>query len=219
LHSKCAIKKPQLPCASPVACFKVMCRIGQSHIYMVYIRHLWQGNHQAYGHIRCIYTVLANPSYVKLPLLFQLPYDITHAQIHISTHAHIYTHTYTQTNTHIHIHIHTPHNTHLLLHAAGASCNEDAHSHYFSSPHLPSHTQPQSPNTQRYWQPLSGGSSACVCVCVRDVSILTNICCLYLNVGRDVQISPLPSSAIMAQIIESLSFKPACSSLYLNHCL
>jgi len=31
------------------------------YIYTVYIRYFWQGNHQIYGHIRCIYTVLANP--------------------------------------------------------------------------------------------------------------------------------------------------------------
>ena len=36
-------------------------RVGQNHIYTVYIRHFWHGNHQMYGHIRCIYTVLANP--------------------------------------------------------------------------------------------------------------------------------------------------------------
>jgi len=40
-------------------------RVGQNHIYTVYIRYFWyfwQGNHQKYGHIRCIYTVLANPT-------------------------------------------------------------------------------------------------------------------------------------------------------------
>ena len=40
-----------------------MIRAGQNYnyniIYTVYIRYLWQGNHQIYGHIRCIYTVLA----------------------------------------------------------------------------------------------------------------------------------------------------------------
>jgi hypothetical protein len=34
-------------------------------IYIVYIRCIygifWQGNHHTYGHIRCVYTVLANP--------------------------------------------------------------------------------------------------------------------------------------------------------------
>jgi hypothetical protein len=27
----------------------------------VYTRYFWQGNHWSYGHIRCVYTVLANP--------------------------------------------------------------------------------------------------------------------------------------------------------------
>jgi len=31
------------------------------HICGAYVRCFWQGNHQIYGHIRCIYTVLANP--------------------------------------------------------------------------------------------------------------------------------------------------------------
>jgi len=36
--------------------------VGQNHTYTVHIRYFWQGNHQIYGHIRCIYTVLAYPS-------------------------------------------------------------------------------------------------------------------------------------------------------------
>jgi len=36
-------------------------RVG--HIYTVYLWYLWQGNHQIYGHVRCIYAVLANPNY------------------------------------------------------------------------------------------------------------------------------------------------------------
>ena len=31
----------------------------------MYTRCFWQENHQIYGHIRCIYTVLANPTYDK----------------------------------------------------------------------------------------------------------------------------------------------------------
>jgi len=42
-----------------------ICRVGQNHIYTVYIWCFWQGNHQIYGHIRCIYTVLANPTYLR----------------------------------------------------------------------------------------------------------------------------------------------------------
>jgi len=34
-------------------------RVGQNHIYTVCIRCFWEGNHHIYGHIRCIYTVLA----------------------------------------------------------------------------------------------------------------------------------------------------------------
>jgi hypothetical protein len=34
------------------------------NIYTVYIRYFLQGNHKIYGHIRCIYTVLANPIYL-----------------------------------------------------------------------------------------------------------------------------------------------------------
>jgi len=37
----------------------------------VYVRYFWQGNHQIYGHILCIYTILANSMYV-LDLDFRL---------------------------------------------------------------------------------------------------------------------------------------------------
>jgi hypothetical protein len=33
--------------------------------------YFWQGNHQTYGHIRCIYTVLANPTYLLQAFLAQ----------------------------------------------------------------------------------------------------------------------------------------------------
>jgi len=42
-----------------------MYRVGQNHVYTAYIRYSWQGYHQMYGHIRCIYTVLANPMHVE----------------------------------------------------------------------------------------------------------------------------------------------------------
>jgi len=35
-------------------------RVGQNHIYTVYIRYFWLGNHQIYGVYIRIYTVLAN---------------------------------------------------------------------------------------------------------------------------------------------------------------
>jgi len=41
---------------------KVMTRVGQNHIYTVYIWYIWLGNHPIYGVYICIYTVLANPS-------------------------------------------------------------------------------------------------------------------------------------------------------------
>jgi len=37
-------------------------RAGQNHIYTLRRRYFWQDNHQMYGHIRCVQTVLANPS-------------------------------------------------------------------------------------------------------------------------------------------------------------
>jgi hypothetical protein len=43
-----------------------MCRVGQNHLYTVCIYGFWQGNDQIYRHIRCIYTVLAYPTYVRV---------------------------------------------------------------------------------------------------------------------------------------------------------
>jgi len=36
-----------------------------TYVYTVYIRYFEQGNHHTYGHIRCPYTVLANPKSVS----------------------------------------------------------------------------------------------------------------------------------------------------------
>ena len=38
-------------------------RDGLNRTYAVYTRYFWQRNHETYGHIRCIYTVLANPTH------------------------------------------------------------------------------------------------------------------------------------------------------------
>jgi hypothetical protein len=40
-------------------------RVGQNHIYTVYIRYFWLGNHQKYDVFIRIYTVLANPTYLS----------------------------------------------------------------------------------------------------------------------------------------------------------
>jgi len=51
--------------ADDVVTLVFIIRVGQNHINTVYIRHFWQGNYQIYGHIRCIYTVLANPIHAR----------------------------------------------------------------------------------------------------------------------------------------------------------
>jgi hypothetical protein len=43
-------------------------RFGQNQIHTVYTRDFGQENHQIYGHIRCIYTVLANSTFAACHL-------------------------------------------------------------------------------------------------------------------------------------------------------
>ena len=57
-----------------------MYRVSQNHKYTVYIRYFWQENHQKYGHIRCIYTVLANPTHVKIAIIIGVVLDLWHLQ-------------------------------------------------------------------------------------------------------------------------------------------
>ena len=54
--------------------------------------YIWQGNHQLYGHIWCVYTVLANPTYVVVanPSHYQyythlcgIPARHLHACVHV----------------------------------------------------------------------------------------------------------------------------------------
>ena len=52
-------------CALSVIChiqYVGWARTKYLYIYTVYIRYSKQGNHHTYGHIRCVYTVLANPN-------------------------------------------------------------------------------------------------------------------------------------------------------------
>ena len=42
-----------------IPCIHRIFRVGQNHIYTVYVRYVWQENHHMYGCIRCICTVLA----------------------------------------------------------------------------------------------------------------------------------------------------------------
>jgi hypothetical protein len=41
----------------------IISRVGQNHIYTVYIRYFWLGNHQIYSVYIRIYTVLANTNH------------------------------------------------------------------------------------------------------------------------------------------------------------
>jgi len=43
--------------------FYIIHRVGQNHIYTVYIRCFWLGNHQTYGVYIRIYTFLANTNH------------------------------------------------------------------------------------------------------------------------------------------------------------
>jgi len=83
--------------------FGYICRVGQNHIYTVYIRYYWQGNHEIYGHIRCIYTVLANPNHL---IAGMVSHDSALSGVGVATAVKLGV-----THTHTHTHIHT----HLLL--------------------------------------------------------------------------------------------------------
>ena len=72
-HTTHQLAHPHLLATRPLVCMCVCCacmcicvifRVGQNHIYLytVYIQCFQQGNYRTYGHIRCIYTVLASPS-------------------------------------------------------------------------------------------------------------------------------------------------------------
>jgi hypothetical protein len=56
---------PVCQCKVPVCRSESMSRVGQNHIYTVHVRCFWQGNHQIYGYIRCLFTVLPNYKHVQ----------------------------------------------------------------------------------------------------------------------------------------------------------
>ena len=61
-----------------------ICRVGQNHIYTVYIRYFWQGNHKTYQNIWCIYG-----AYIRSwPTLFIVYTMCTRYQIAIYIYIH-----------------------------------------------------------------------------------------------------------------------------------
>jgi hypothetical protein len=105
----------------------------------VYIRYFWQGNHQIYGHIRCMYTVLANPTYVacnKPALLWsyfeQVGLTWCSTQTHTNTHTHAGTHRQTRTHNNTHTHTDTQTDTHTTTHThTHTDTHTHAHTHIF----------------------------------------------------------------------------------------
>ena len=129
-----------------------VCRVGQNHIYTVYLRCFWQGNHQIYCHIRCIYTVLASPICVCWPsphicltahkhsvkatwlnwefaLLSRCLIDphlrhLPHPPpTHIHTHMHVCKHTHIHTRTHVYARVQTHTHTHTHQGTSGVLKN------------------------------------------------------------------------------------------------
>jgi len=98
----------------------IICRVGQNHIYTVYIRYFWQGNHQMYIYIRWIYIrfwptqIICHALTLPRPLwaLFVLhgsrpiPYICTEYILFLTRRLHTYSHTRC-IHTGIHINIHT----------------------------------------------------------------------------------------------------------------
>ena len=83
----------RLPCVTVVRCWGYLtqvcamhvcalvttllsCRVGQSYIYiyiyMVFIRCFWKKNYQIFGHIRCIYTILANLTLLAILMVLHI---------------------------------------------------------------------------------------------------------------------------------------------------
>ena len=115
-----------------------VCRVGQNYIYTVHIRYFWQGNHQIYGHIRCIYTVLANPTLHtvdKLHLLADPDTTSAHARARSCPHPAYTLHTsHTRFSTGLTHPASSPtHTLHLLMQGRVAALIQ-------SEPNAPSHT-------------------------------------------------------------------------------
>jgi hypothetical protein len=66
------------------------------YTHMVYIRYFQQGNPHTYGHIRCVYTVLASPTYASgLSSFCPVSDACTYSHVQSCTHRHTHTHIHT----------------------------------------------------------------------------------------------------------------------------
>jgi len=93
-----------------------------AYAYTVYVRYFWQGNYHTYGHIRCTYTVLANPTYGThtTGTLLIVNHGLGSWSYRCCTpnkmirYTHMHTHTHAHTHMHTHMHTHTRTHTHTI---------------------------------------------------------------------------------------------------------
>jgi len=111
-------------------------RVGQNHVHTVYTRYFGQGNHQIYGQIRCIHTILANSSFSPMNSVFSTRFVArtcicARVQCFVYTHTHTHTHTHTRVHTRTHLHTHAHTHVHTYTHS---------HTHTYTLTHTCTHT-------------------------------------------------------------------------------
>ena len=74
---------------------------------LVFFQYFLHGNHQVYGHIRRIYTVLANPTYLSRLVADTCLLPPLLARAHTHTHTHTHTHSCALNTLHTHVHTHS----------------------------------------------------------------------------------------------------------------
>ena len=167
-------------------------KVGQNHIYTVYIQYIWQGNHQIYGHIWCIYTVLANPTgthpFEKTHSLNEhIPEQHTPLTTHTHTHLCLCAHRNKQTQAR-HARPHTQINTHALSLSLSLSLS---HTHTHTHTHTNTHT-----NTQ------TRTNTICCRSCTVVALTLWCICGYYASVRE----------AFVISVVSLSLFKPKVST-------
>jgi len=176
MHVQCLLPVPFHARTMSVAC-TFSC---QNHIYTAYVRYFWQGNYHIYGHIRCIYTVLANPT---VACTFSCTYDVccVHLFMHVRCllraplHARMmsvactFSCTYDVCCVYLFMHVR------CLLPRVGQNHIHTVYARYFwqGNYHIYSHIR-------CIYTVLANPTDACTFSCTYDV------CCLYLFMQYDV---------------------------------
>ena len=177
-------------------CQSIITRVGQNHIYTVYIRY-WLRNHQIYGIYIYVYIrfwptlIITDTVHLISPLIStcMCARTGTGSNMHACAYTHMYTHPHTRTDTtcmhythtHAYAHTHTRTHTHSHLHTPAHTGVEDYIHRIGRTGRAGAQGESHTFMTSEDAKHARKLSQVCMCACVRVCGCVCMCFCDYMN--------------------------------------